>query len=717
MADTAAPVSIDDLLRHWRWVRGLARHLVRDGDADELVQEVWESSVERRPTTAIGNPRAWLARVMLNRARSRARSEDRRRRREEAADISASEATTPEEAAARVEVQRMLAGLVGELPPLYQQVIYLRYFEDREPAEIAGLLGAPAGTIRWRLSEALGRLRTRLDEKYGKRSTWVALLVPLASVPAPAQPPPVSGSTVPTAAMAVAHWRWGLFVVLMGVAGLILATGWLLASRQATRVSEPRARAASVRGADRAGAGRVRPRTRPPMIVLAGGLGPPSPADGADDGACPRVQPIQDFLDDLRRTGEPWRDLRELHAESPPNAALEAAIQPLVARFVAHTPDDCEHSLACRGPVCELTVLAPDDVDRSACQPRPEPEFIDRYLFSGRNNSGDGGMPVHDPAKNRSYTKFTRLWRFHRLDGAAVPRAERTPLPDLARDFSRRPPGRPAGLSATCARRWERLARTVEGVEQSLMQTQAEAAFTSSAPDHGLSRRLEAWTRKVLDRGPGEDLPFTVTCRARICALAPRVEPDPRAINWQCRKIGSDTLCLPARDGSNWFHLLQTKTHAVADVARPPLRQSEDGAILPAYLVLGDPDRPHRPSPWATVLAFFESFDWRRAIHHCELASQHRGRLTFRLDLPARTGDERPPPGISMHLGGDLAGTDVGRCVSSTFEAVSAQFAVPDGSSSAVFHGELAFPFDPRTFEARLNRLRQTLREEEESRL
>ena len=56
-------------------------------------------------------------------------------------------------------MHRLLAELVAELPDEYRQVVHLRYVEEREPADIARLLQQPPGTIRWRLHEAMSRLR------------------------------------------------------------------------------------------------------------------------------------------------------------------------------------------------------------------------------------------------------------------------------------------------------------------------------------------------------------------------------------------------------------------------------------------------------------------------------------------------------------------------------------------------------------------------------
>src|SRR5206468_2898643 len=48
-------------------------------------------------------------------------------------------------------------------------------------ARIARLQGIPAGTVRWRLSQAIDDLRVRLDERHGgRRRAWLLALAPLA---------------------------------------------------------------------------------------------------------------------------------------------------------------------------------------------------------------------------------------------------------------------------------------------------------------------------------------------------------------------------------------------------------------------------------------------------------------------------------------------------------------------------------------------------------
>src|SRR5262245_41625556 len=106
------PANAADLLRHAAWLPALARTLVGEADADDVVQETWVAAVARRPT-AVHSLRAWLGAVARNVVRQRARSDARRREREAAAAQSLDAPSTDEVVAraARMRelVERVLA--------------------------------------------------------------------------------------------------------------------------------------------------------------------------------------------------------------------------------------------------------------------------------------------------------------------------------------------------------------------------------------------------------------------------------------------------------------------------------------------------------------------------------------------------------------------------------------------------------------------------------
>jgi RNA polymerase sigma factor (sigma-70 family) len=190
------------LLAHAAWLRRLARSLVGDGAAaDDLVQETWVAAL-RRPPDASRPLRPWLRRVLENAARFRWRGETNRATREAHVAALADDATpSSDELLARHEAQQLLARLVGELGEPYRSTILLRYAEGLEPTEIAHRQGIPAGTVRWRLTEGLARLRAQLDDTHsGDRRAWMIVLGPLAMP---------RGAAAGSGAGATGGWRVG----------------------------------------------------------------------------------------------------------------------------------------------------------------------------------------------------------------------------------------------------------------------------------------------------------------------------------------------------------------------------------------------------------------------------------------------------------------------------------------------------------------------------
>lgn len=168
----------EELLAHTGWLRGLALRLVGDADvAEDLVQETWIAAARRTPE-ARESLRPWLAKVLRDAFRMRARSEGRRSAREQAATIVSDEVPTPESLVARAEAQRRLVDLVLRLDEPYRGTLLLHYSEGVSLADIARSQGIPAGTVRWRMKAAIDQLRAWLDER-GDRRQWAVTLLAL----------------------------------------------------------------------------------------------------------------------------------------------------------------------------------------------------------------------------------------------------------------------------------------------------------------------------------------------------------------------------------------------------------------------------------------------------------------------------------------------------------------------------------------------------------
>ncbi len=163
------PPTTDDisrLLAEERWVRSLARSLLRDpAAADDVVQEAWLAAISHPP--AVGRPlRPWLRQVVRNFAWMHLRAAGRRSRREGMA--SSRQATAmPDEMVRQAMLHRELVDEVLALEAPYRTVILMRFFRDMTPAEIASDMGVPASTVRVQLMRGLDRLRDRARSRWG----------------------------------------------------------------------------------------------------------------------------------------------------------------------------------------------------------------------------------------------------------------------------------------------------------------------------------------------------------------------------------------------------------------------------------------------------------------------------------------------------------------------------------------------------------------------
>ena len=111
--------------------------------------------------------RPWLLRIVANEARNQIRSSGRRQRLE----LRLTEgfrpgdaAPSPEAAAVATDERRRLLSMINALSEEDRLVIASRYFLELNGEETAAALGIAEGTVKSRLSRALGRLRARFEE-------------------------------------------------------------------------------------------------------------------------------------------------------------------------------------------------------------------------------------------------------------------------------------------------------------------------------------------------------------------------------------------------------------------------------------------------------------------------------------------------------------------------------------------------------------------------
>jgi RNA polymerase sigma-70 factor (ECF subfamily) len=165
-------IAYEELVRRYQDVALRTAHLIcPDGDADDAVQEAFVKAHRALARFRLDAPfRPWLLRIVANEARNRRRSAGRRaglairagedRRSDDAA-------PSPEAAVLAGETRAMLVAAINGLRDEDREVIGARYFLDLTEIEMSEALGIPRGTVKSRLSRAMGRLREALPVGLG----------------------------------------------------------------------------------------------------------------------------------------------------------------------------------------------------------------------------------------------------------------------------------------------------------------------------------------------------------------------------------------------------------------------------------------------------------------------------------------------------------------------------------------------------------------------
>jgi RNA polymerase sigma-70 factor (ECF subfamily) len=136
-------------------------------DAEEAAQDGFVKAYRALGRFREGAPlRPWLLTIVANEARNRVRAAGRRERlalrvAEERRPGGA--VPSPEAALLDFERREELLAALAELPENDRQAIACRYFLDLSEEETATVLDCRRGTVKSRLSRALGRLRERME--------------------------------------------------------------------------------------------------------------------------------------------------------------------------------------------------------------------------------------------------------------------------------------------------------------------------------------------------------------------------------------------------------------------------------------------------------------------------------------------------------------------------------------------------------------------------
>ena len=138
-------------------------------DAEEAAQDGFTKAFFALDRFREGAPfRPWLLRIVANEAKNRRKAAGRR----PTVDLSVAEdrpsgdtALSPEEAALASERRGLVLDGLRKLREEDRLVIAYRYFFDLSEAEMAEALGVARGTVKSRLSRAMGRLRVLTGPK------------------------------------------------------------------------------------------------------------------------------------------------------------------------------------------------------------------------------------------------------------------------------------------------------------------------------------------------------------------------------------------------------------------------------------------------------------------------------------------------------------------------------------------------------------------------
>jgi RNA polymerase sigma-70 factor (ECF subfamily) len=135
-------------------------------EAEDASQEALTKAYYALSRFRSGAPfRPWLLQIVANEARNRRKAAGRRAAlslRADSGTIAGTGEPAPEAAAEAAETRAALLQAVNELREEDRLVIACRYFLDLSEQETSATLGIPRGTVKSRLSRALGRLRARV---------------------------------------------------------------------------------------------------------------------------------------------------------------------------------------------------------------------------------------------------------------------------------------------------------------------------------------------------------------------------------------------------------------------------------------------------------------------------------------------------------------------------------------------------------------------------
>ncbi len=171
--------------RHQQRIHRLAMHLVRNrAEAEDVMQETFIRAYRALARfDGRSEPYTWLYRIAINLSLNVLRSRKAQRTTTDSDDprldaiVSGSagarhSAGDPPAEAARQQLYRALARGIDELSETLRTTLVLVCVDGRSHEEAAAILGAPEGTIAWRIHEARRKLKEYMEKRgFGPEET------------------------------------------------------------------------------------------------------------------------------------------------------------------------------------------------------------------------------------------------------------------------------------------------------------------------------------------------------------------------------------------------------------------------------------------------------------------------------------------------------------------------------------------------------------------
>ena len=166
------PDACAELVRtNYQTVYRFLAHLTRNvHEAEDLTQETFAAAWQRLGSfEGRAKPATWLHRIAYT------KFIDARRTQRRAAEVldrcqSRDDSPNPHEIASACDEVRRLYDALEELDVMDRAPLVLHYLQGLSYSEMAAVLDEPVGTVKWRTSEALNRLRALLHEEVNENA-------------------------------------------------------------------------------------------------------------------------------------------------------------------------------------------------------------------------------------------------------------------------------------------------------------------------------------------------------------------------------------------------------------------------------------------------------------------------------------------------------------------------------------------------------------------